>query len=184
MEYNLDELQRHLEGQWQAAGRRIKWELGPTEKLHPDFRVVEFEPGGTHHFWVYSTLGMSLGLPGEALELHLFAPRADMDVVELLVAAASYHRNVAPLGVYHTVNFGQPWLDDSRCDHGYISLPYLDGLELQLWRTEAGPVASYWLLPITEAERDFKIEAGWEALEELFEASELDYLDPARPSCV
>ena len=103
---------------------------------------------------------------------------------ELLVAAASYHRNVAVLGVYHTVNFGQPWLDDSHCDHGYISLPYLDGLELQLWRTPAGSVSSYWLLPITQAERDFKIEAGWEALEELFEASELDYLDPARPSCV
>ena len=184
MEYSLNDLQRHLESHWQTPGRRIRWELGPVEKLHPDFRVVEFEPDGKYDCWVYATLGMSLGLTGEAVELHMFAPRADMDVVELLVAAASYHRNVGPLDVYHTVNFGRPWLDASRCDHGYISLPYLDGVELQLLRTAAGEVGNYWLLPITEAERDFKMEAGAQELENLFEAHELDYLDPGRPSCV
>ncbi|RAK70042.1 hypothetical protein DLM85_04105 [Hymenobacter edaphi] len=76
------------------AGRRLKWELGPTEKLHPDFWVVEFAPGNKHGFWIYAALGMSLGLAGEAIELHRFAPRADMNVAELLVAAAAYHRIV------------------------------------------------------------------------------------------
>ncbi|GAA4386463.1 hypothetical protein [Hymenobacter koreensis] len=126
MEYNLDALQCHLESVWQTQSRRIKWELGPTEKLHPDFRVLEFEPGGTHSFWIYSTLGMTLGMAGELFELHLFSSKESIDLVELLVAAASFHRNVAELGLNHTVNFGQAWMDSSVCDHGFISWPYLD----------------------------------------------------------
>ncbi|MCC3157181.1 suppressor of fused domain protein [Hymenobacter sp. 15J16-1T3B] len=184
MHYDLQHLQRHLEGQWQAAGRRIKWEQGPTDQLHPDFRVLEFGPGDKHDCWIYSTLGMSLGRADDAIELHLFAPGQNLNLVELLVAAAAYHRTAAPLSLHHTVNLGRPWLPGSACDHAYVSQPYLDGLELELFRVEGGAVSNYWLLPITESERDFKVQMGWQELEDMFEVSGLDFLDPQRPACV
>ncbi|OON67601.1 suppressor of fused domain protein [Hymenobacter sp. CRA2] len=182
--YSLEHLQRHLEGQWQAPGRRIRWEQGPTSKLHPDFRVVEFEPGDKHDFWIYSTLGMSLDLEGRPIELHLFAPQQNLNLVELLVAAAAFHRTEAPLALHHTLNLGRPWLPGSACDHGLIAVPYLDGPDLELLRTPQGVVSNYWLIPITESERDFKVRMGWEELEDMFEVSGLDYLDPNRPACV
>jgi hypothetical protein len=37
---------------------------------------------------------------------------------------------------------------------------------------------------ITKQERDYKIEQGWEALEQLFEDKEVDYLNPQRKSLV
>jgi len=39
-----------------------------------------------------------------------------------------------------------------------------------------------WLLPITEAERDFKAEHGPEALEQRFDDAAIDYWEPARAS--
>jgi hypothetical protein len=39
-----------------------------------------------------------------------------------------------------------------------------------------------WLIPITEAELDFKREHGMEALEERMEEVGFNYLDPHRPS--
>jgi hypothetical protein len=39
-----------------------------------------------------------------------------------------------------------------------------------------------WLLPITKAEREFKVANGLEALESLFEERKLRYWDPHRPS--
>jgi hypothetical protein len=42
----------------------------------------------------------------------------------------------------------------------------------------------YWLIPITEKERDYKIENGYQALEQLFEEKQIDYLDPDRKSLV
>ena len=181
--YNLEQLQRHLEGQWQATGRRIRWEQQAT-MLHPDFRVLELAPGDKHDCWIYSTLGMSLDLEGRPIELHLLASRQQLSLVELLVAAAAFHRTEAPLALHHTVIFGRPWLPGSACDHGYVSLPYLDGQELELFRTPQGVVSNYWLIPVTQSERDYKVQTGWEALEEQFEVRGLDYLDPGRPACV
>lgn len=60
-------------------------------------------------------------------------------------------------------------------------MPYVDGPDLQ-WAP--GRERCLWLLPITEAERDFKREQGLDALESRFEASNFDYLDPARASVV
>jgi len=40
------------------------------------------------------------------------------------------------------------------------------------------------LIPITKAERDFKIEFGYDALETIFEGKELNYLSPKRASLI
>ena len=101
-----------------------------------------------------------------------------------MTVCASYHRNGLPLNLHHTVNIGQPWLDNSQCDHGFISLPYLDGEELQIFNFGGKEIHCYWFIPITEKERDFKIENGYEALEQLFEDNRFDYLNPKRDSLV
>ncbi|MNX63498.1 Suppressor of fused protein (SUFU) [compost metagenome] len=81
------------------------------------------------------------------------------------------------------MNIGQPWLDNSKCDYGFISLPYLAGSKLGIFEYDGEEIGCYWLIPITEKERDFKIEYGVEQLEQLFEDKQLDYLNPER-SCL
>jgi hypothetical protein len=103
-------------------------------------------------------------------------------MIELLTIVAHYHRTGRPLGLGHTVNFGEPWLSGSACTRGLISLPYLDGEELE-WLDEPR-VRFLWLIPITEAEVAFKIQHGLDALEERFEEAAFDYLDPLRASVI
>ncbi|MFN6377719.1 MAG: suppressor of fused domain protein [Flavobacteriales bacterium] len=114
------------------------------------------------------------------IEVFVFSPRQDLDQVELITVCASYHRNGLPLNIHHTFNIGRPWLDNSICDHCFISLPYLDGEALELFNFKDKVYHCYWLIPITEKERDYKIDKGCEALEQLFEDKQLDYLKPDR----
>lgn len=80
------------------------------------------------------------------------------------------------------MSFGEPWLPCSPLDHGYLSLPYLDGPELEWQRNSDEEVQHLWLIPITRAERELKKREGAEALEQLFERSALTYDDPFRSS--
>ena len=129
----------------------------------------------------YCTVGMSADRVDENLiELFIYSPKSDDSLVELLTVCASYHRNGLPLNLHHTVNIGRPWLGNSKCDHCFISKPYLDGQELELFFYDEQEICCYWVIPITEKERDFKIENGCEELEQLFEDKQLNYLDPDR----
>ncbi len=174
-------LRQHFETFFGSKGKALTLDKGPQEKLHSDFFVLEFPPNKRHSMFCYCTVGMSADrLDENQIELVLYAPKPDASLVELLTVCASYHRNVLPLNIHHTVNIGQPWLDHSKCDHAFISLPYLDGEELELFNFEGNAVHCYWLIPITEKERDYKIDNGCEALEQLFEEKQLDYLNPDR----
>jgi hypothetical protein len=118
------------------------------------------------------------------LELHLLSPVATTEHVELLTAVAHYHRTGARLGLGHTVNFGRPWLPGSRCTHGLISLPYLDGPDLEILSVDGKTVRFLWLIPITKEEVEFKKKNGLEALEARLEEANFAYGDPKRPSVV
>lgn len=120
------------------------------------------------------------------LELHLFSPKQYLPHVELLTAIGDYHNTGARLGLAHTVNFGRPWMPGSKCTYGVISLPYLDGTELEYYRCTGNGmvIRCLWLIPITEQERDYKRANGLEALEQLFESKRFNYSDPMRPSVV
>jgi hypothetical protein len=122
----------------------------------------------------------------ERLELFALSRKSEETLVELLTAVAHYHRTGAPLGVGHTVNIGRPWFPDSHCtcDHGLLSLPYPFGPKLEWLETRGGRVRFLWLLPITKSEVEFKKTEGLEALEQRFEESGLDFLDPVRRSVV
>ncbi|QMU30602.1 suppressor of fused domain protein [Adhaeribacter radiodurans] len=178
-------VQQHYESYFQTSGNKKVLDKGPKEKLHPNFYILEFAPNKIHDFWTYCTVGMSVDCEEENLiELFIYSPRQDVALIELLTVAASYHRNVLPLDLNHTVNIGQPWLDDSKCDHGFISLPYLDGEQLEILELGEKVINCYWFIPITEKERDYKMGNGVEDLEQLFEEKQLDYLNPNRKELV
>jgi len=114
------------------------------------------------------------------IELFVFSPAPSHSLVELLTYCASYHRNGLHLNIHHTVNIGQPWIGGSICDHGFISFPYLDGPDLEIFQFNGHDIHCYWFIPITEKERDYKTEHGCEALEQLFESEQINYLNPNR----
>jgi hypothetical protein len=178
-------LRQHYESYYQTKGKQLNLEYGPKEKLHPDFCVLELPPNKRQAMFCYCTVGMSVERnDSNLIELVVYSPRPDNSIVELLTFAASYHRNKYPLNIHHTVNIGKPWLDNSKCDHGFISLPYLDGEVLEIFNFGEKTIHCYWYIPITEKERDYKIDNGCEALEQLFEEKQFNYLDPNRESLV
>jgi hypothetical protein len=181
----IHKLRQHFETYFGVTGKPLTLDKGPKEKLHPDFFILEFPPNKRHSMFCYCTVGMSADrLDDNKIELVVYSPKPDTSLVELLTYCASYHRNKLPLNIHHTVNIGQPWLDNSKCDHAFISLPYLDGEDLELFTFEGNSIHCYWLIPITEKERDYKMENGCEALEQLFEEGQLDYLNPNRKCLV
>ena len=182
--YN-EKLRKHYEKHFKSKGTVREWITGPTEKLHSEFYVLEIAPNSVHSMWTYLTVGMSMDRTDDNfIELFVFSPEKNNSLVELLTVSASFHRNKAPLNVHHTVNIGQPWIKNSTCDHGFISLPYLDGEKLELFEFENKVYRCLWFIPITKKERNYKTENSCEALEQLFEDGQLDYLNPNRKSLV
>jgi hypothetical protein len=88
------------------------------------------------------------------------------------------------LGLGHTFPIGEPWLPGSSCTSMLVSLPYPFGPELERCRTPMGDVRVLWLLPITEAERQYKVTAGLLALEQRFDAAALEYWRSDRTSVI
>ena len=174
-------LQKHYEDYFGICGQKLILEFGPKEKLHEEFYVLEFQPNQRHKFWTYCSVGMSLSREDDNLiEVFINSPYQDKSLVELITVCASYHRNNLPLNINHTVNIGRPWLDNSKCDHCFISLPYLDGEDFESFNFQDNIYHCYWLIPITEKERDYKIAYGSDALEDLFEEKQIDFLNIKR----
>jgi hypothetical protein len=177
------ELEEHYARHWSVPLERIRLTVGSMGDLPPDFAVLFMQR--TSDMMAYATVGMSQLQDDDRLELHILsrpAKRARLEVVEILTAVAHYHRTGQALGIGHTVNFGRPWLPGSVCTYGLISLPYLDGPDLEWLRLR--DVRFLWLIPVTEAEVQFKKQHGLDALEQRFEAAGFDYLDPDRRSVV
>ena len=186
----LAALEDHYTRNWSVPTQRLRVTRG--RGLTADFRVLVIPR--TDGALAYATCGMSGPLDQEKLELFILvrqgcdvgpAPgvpeQPPVGLVDLLAAVADYHLAGASLGLHHTVNLGQPWLAGSACSFGYLSQPYLDGPQLE-WMDEPR-VRFLWLIPITPAEREFKVQFGADALEVRFETAQFDYLNPLRP-CV
>jgi hypothetical protein len=65
-----------------------------------------------------------------------------------------------------------------------VSLPYPFGPELEVCCISDWNLHVLWVLPITAAEREFKVREGVEALEQRFDACALKYWVPDRASAV
>lgn len=159
-------------------------------RVVPNLRVAVVPPGPRFVGWVYASLGCwdaTRSEHGHGLEFVLASPREDERCELLLAMVSTYHSHSDPtfrLDLGHTVPIGEPWLDDSRCDHLFVSLPYPFGRELEIAEWDNGHARLLWLIPITEAERAFKASEGVEALEARFDEVGLEYLDVARSSAV
>lgn len=174
----------HYLAHWGRKMCEIQFHKGPIAELPREFRILRFEPSATREMWTYASLCMSQPGDDARLELHLFAGEEHDDLVELLVATAHYHRTGRRLGLGHTINFGRAWIRGSQCDHGLISLPYLDGPSLEHLRTNETAIRFLWLIPVTESEAEFCRTRGIEAIERRFEATRFKYSDPARDPVV
>lgn len=179
-----DALVQHYENAWARPGKACVWPHGPVWDLPKGFHVRRFGPAGARPAWTYATVCMSQEEDESRLELHLLSRIETVEHVELLTIIAHYHRTGARLGLGHTVNFGRPWLPQSRCTYGLISLPYLDGPKLEILDLGTMKVRFLWLIPVTEQEVEYKKKHGIEALEAKFEDAKFDYLDPYRDSVV
>ena len=174
----------HYVHQWGIQPAVLATERPSFHYVPATFRVLEFAPTLARTMWTYATCGLSLPEMPQLLELHLLSPQQSPELVDLLTAVAHYHQTEHTLGLDHTVKFGVPWLPDSACSCGLVSLPYLDGPSLEQMPYQSWVVQCLWLIPITPAERAFKASHGVEALEDLFEQTSFDYLNLARPSVV
>lgn len=176
-------IDRHYERNWSAPINAIRWTKGPIDDLPNDFRILVVNRAAD--MMAFATRCMSQLADKERLEIHWLC-RPDhvgrADLVEILTAVAHSHRTASPLGLGHSVNFGKPWVAGSTCTHGVVSLPYLDGPNLE-WLAEPR-VRFLWLIPVTQAEIQFKKVRGMVALEERFEEAQFDFLDPFRASVV
>src|SRR5438874_259081 len=128
---NPDVIKAHYERQWGCSAEQATWPLGPTWQLPGSFSVLIFPPTKNRKMWTYATCGMSHQADADPIEIHLLSPVRTEGHIELLTAIAHYHLTGSYLGVGHTVNFGRPWLPGSKCEHGLLSLPYLDGPSLE-----------------------------------------------------
>jgi len=174
-------IERHYSRIWSPPIESIRLKEGRIAELPDDFSVLVIRR--TAESVAYATRCMSQSGDQERIELHLLAAAnhaQGFGIAEILTATAHYHRTGTPLGLGHTVNFGRPWFPGSACDRGLISLPYLDGHDLE-W-IEDPAVRFLWLIPITAAELEFRKRNGPEALEERFERANFDYADPFRSS--
>lgn len=180
------EIRSHYSKTWVSTPIIKRWAKGPVVELPPDFCVLEFAPRNSRQMWTYATCCMSTLLDEAPLELHLFSPSQADSHVERLTVIAHFHRTRTQLGIGDTVNFGRPWLANSICDYGLISLPYLDGTGIEECHSQVGGklVRCLWLIPITKSERDYKAVHGLEALEFQLEQTKFDYLNPLRASVV
>ena len=177
-----EKIEAHYERNWQVAPETCPFTTGPIHQLPLGFKGLAFPPHPGRSMWTYATCGMSQPDDLVPLELHLFSPARSEGIVELLFAICHFHRTGKKLNLWHTVNFGRSWLDSSLCTFGLISLPYLDGPNLENLEEAPASIKFYWLIPITQAELDLKKTAGVEALEERFESLGFKYCDPKRPS--
>ena len=178
-------IRNHYEQNWTTDEKVKHWSRGPIQDLPVDFCILEFKPTKTRELWTYATCGMSQPEDEVKVELHLFSKTKDEGLVELLTAITHYHRTSSVLNLNHSVNFGRPWLPNSKCEYGFISLPYLDGPSLEWFSiSDEIKIRFLWLIPVMKEEIEFKKQNGIEALENAFEKANFDYANPMRLSVI
>lgn len=157
------------------------WELGPIKEIAPWFHVLRFAPGPKTELWSYVTMGASLlgNTDKSHIEFLLLTDHENPRAIELLAMVSHYHHK-QQLGVFHSLPIGQPWLEDATCDHFLVSYPYPFGEELEICNISDFHVHTFWLLPITKSEYEYKKAYGVDALEQMFDDAAIEYWDLKR----
>ena len=177
----VKDIKTHYQKYW-GQFSEYKFDKGPIDELPHNFSILKFAPTSKRNMWTYATSGMSNGYYEDLIEIHMFSIMEYDFLIELLTTIVHYHHTCSKLGLGHTINFGCPWFDNSNCEYGLISLPYLDGPLFEWLNSYSYAVRFLWLIPITKDEVQYKKRFGIESLEELFEKSSFNYLDYTRDS--
>ena len=178
-------LKHHYDSVWHSNNRLNSFNArGQITVINQDFEVLEIMPSSTRSMWTYATVGMSDKSSEADVELHVFSDIKNMAWVGILESIAYFHLTESRLGIGHTVNFGVGILEDSNLTHGLISLPFLDGSNLELFSNGIQEINCLWLIPISQLELQYKKQYGLEALEKLFEKTAFAYSNPMRSSLV
>jgi suppressor of fused protein SUFU len=166
-----------------------QFERGPINKRLADFHVEVFGPGPRTSLWSYVTCGAGKVATdsGHRWEFLLLGMRDEVRWVELASMVAYYHAgpDTQRFGVGHTVPLGEPVVQGSQCDNVLFCVPYPLGPQFEKCELSDGThLQILWALPITAAEKAFKLENGLEELEAHFEQRKLEYWDLSRSSTV
>jgi hypothetical protein len=160
---------------------------GPIRDSLPGFAVIKVEPRSPGEPYVYVTYGCFASKPIEHIrhEFFIISPRRDESHVQTLTMLANFHADARyRLDVGRVVGIGDPWMEQSSCDHLLVSLPYPYGPKLEWLRLKNICVRFLWLMPITAMEAAYAELNGVQALEERFDKARPDYLNPNRPSVI
>ncbi len=168
-----------------AAISEHQWRDRAITRFFPMFRVLEISPGSVSSFWTYVSSGTWKVKHANAglTEFSIITGTPDSRQVQLLAMNAVYYMD-HHLQLGDSYAIGDPWVDGSKCDHMLISLPYPYGQDWEVCNLDKGHLHIYWLLPITNAEHEYKVKNGAEALEELFERKGLEFWKTDRKSVV
>ena len=169
----------------------VHWTPGPIASLLPDLHIAKVRPKRAGGMWVFATIGAWRGTADDdhGIEFVAVARSEAASVLIRLGMVAFFHAGPPEnkLGVGHTAGMGEGWVDGSPLDALLVSLPYLWGPKFQHCQLPSRHIQVLWLLPIYQAERDFARAHGLDALEQRFEDTSFDYLDPFRlcvvPDC-
>jgi len=152
-------------------GHRVElrsFNRGPIYNRVTNFQVACIGPCPRMPLCTFVTLGCWDAVHAEerGLEFLLVGTADNEACLESLAMTAHSHAGLESqrLDVGHTVPIGEPWVEGSICDHELVSPPYPFGPELESCAWSAGHARIMWLLPITRAERDFKVNQGLESL--------------------
>jgi hypothetical protein len=163
--------------------------------VHVD--VYQFEPTKDRAFWTLVTSGMSnerQGLPDDCpeymsprTEILMYVPRPQNWMFSVLkgLAEMPFESNTY-LHWWHTVPNGMPMTAVPSLLTSYFFLPpYFEPEGFTQLELDGDRVDFLWMIPITEAEREYAIENGSQALERRFEEANLSrVLEESRQSVI
>jgi hypothetical protein len=168
--------------------------LGPlTEKIlhstdvkpvHID--IYQFAPTEKRPYWTLVTGGMSdqeqtvqddtQELTSVRTELLMYVKEPKPWMFNVLKGLAEMpFDDDTHLSWWHTVPNGQPMTAEPSLLTSFFFLPpYFEGAEFDSLELDGEPVRILWMIPITEAEREYAVKHSSNSLEELMVKQELD----------
>jgi hypothetical protein len=156
-----------------------------TDDVIPHIDIYQFDARQDHDWWTLVTGGMSDntqfvpdGYPeyvSKRLEILMYVEEPKPWMFDVLKGLAEMPLEEKTfLHWWHTVPNGKPMTaEPSLLTNFFFLPPYFEEPKFDSLHLDGEKVDFLWMIPITEAEREYAIQNGGQALEELFEESEM-----------
>ena len=174
----------HIRKNWPSAKPSLmKWTIGGILTSIPEFLVCKIPPSEDYNSWVYISVGASkfLNAQGEHLEFALVAPYDSAEHIETLAMVAHFHSDPNfRLELGSVVDIGHSWVENSKCDHLLLDLPYFKGANFENLVVDKHCVRVLWLVPISKSEYNYIEKNGIDAFQDVLEQQKIRVSDPFR----